>query len=713
MKYIVTILLLLISFAGYSQLESTSQNKGLKSMGGEVGIHSNQSGIPFQSDLLSNYNRRSGNWFYDDLNGDSAEILIPDFLSNGTVTIQGNKTRISEHFWDGTDYTLYFRMKQVNAVTGSNTYEIFNTGTSGRAINFRFQNQYLRLYYGDSVLTTQTIVLYSTLNGLLTYDYVDILVQIKHSSGDSIKCWLYAPDESAITTIGKSISTITFSSNPNAANLTFANNMSVVTNWKKFTGLKTITQCLQDSYNTNLQIHYPNIYSVTDISGNGNHLTRSAGFNVPHKYYTSMNMWLLNYGYQEYQRPINDSLERMYVSYKQNGDTLPIDWTSVSNYLTGRRIVGEFPASESSINMMDCKLRFNNEFFNRKSTVIWGDSARSATTYYSATDTMTFHISELNQRTLSEWLNDGYRGKVYVKMNDNSIERWDRKLLTNIFLYNTDHKTTQNAKILTYTGDIFARAIDSTYDHNNYVKLGYFQSDSAMLTFRIDDGDNSVIGGWNVMFDTFNIKPIIGIHAAEMGTNGTYEYLTWEQVDSLVSEGWELADHVDNEIDLNNTENLDSIEIRMRNAQQLTLDSIGYTLEYFIGNRYSSANASVMYFSNKVGYKAHLGWGTINSLIPNGTNNKELDIYWVATMAADLGGSYQLEDADNSQEIAAIKAQLDLCKATGRWGLLFVHAWGQKVSDAIANEIIVYAIANDIGIVSFTDGYNQCKYLSK
>lgn len=111
-------------------------------------------------------------------------------------------------------------------------------------------------------------------------------------------------------------------------------------------------------------------------------------------------------------------------------------------------------------------------FFNRSNVTIWNAAAR-ASIYYDSLNPTDFHISELNQYSISELLNVGYKGKFFNHFTANSID--DRYFAKAFLLYVTDKKFEDEIRVLRYTKDI-TKAIDDglgSYltDANGYVIL--------------------------------------------------------------------------------------------------------------------------------------------------------------------------------------------------------------------------------------------------
>lgn len=693
------------------------QNYLLRSSSGKIVqfnnamIYSPDNSIPFLGDLASNYSIRSGSYFIDPIANDTAEILIPEFVGNNIAQLRGDNSRVAERLWDGNDYSLYFRMKQADSVnvTGFLINDIFNTGTTGRRLTLRLFYQHFAVYISDGT-TDYTDFIYSNSNGLLDYDYFDVLINIRASS-DTFNIKLYDPNGSIIAEDDRDISAFVMSSNANSADFTINSERCVLTNFKKFEGNKTITEVLDYSYITDAQMIVPHVLSGVNVLEDSNHFQRISIVDSLIEY-IAFNSYLMDYGYDYYKK--DDNIDA-FVPYKPDGSVIKINWQAATIPLSGFRLMQNRPASVTGINDMSAKIRFNNPFFNRKNTTIWSDSARSVLSYYDASDSTAFHVSELNQRTLYEWLNVGYKGTSFVDYSINSIERFDRQVFEKLLVYNTDKINNDNLTVLGYTGDDLA-VTGNVVD--NYYELGYLQSDTAMLVLRVDDTDTTSYTDWKFFFDTVagGVDPIAGIHSGEMGQQGVFYYTSsWSQVDELVtSYGWELGDHNYTDVDYSNIQYVDSIGYYMELAKQTTLDSIGYSLQHYIPNRRSCENMSTQYYSYKVGYKSMISLGDIDfgCSTPDGTNYKIVDKYDLSAMSADLVGDYNLDLPDNTQELANLKAQIDTAVAGNRFAIIFVHNYAQRVADALS-EVINYANDNGVVILKHSEAVNRFKYLPK
>ena len=109
-------------------------------------------------------------------------------------------------------------------------------------------------------------------------------------------------------------------------------------------------------------------------------------------------------------------------------------------------------------NLASCKIRFaTGSIFDRSSTDVWEDAARSASDYDAANPT-DFEIKNLNRFILSDWLKTGYDGRIFAHVDDNSLLEEDRDNLVEIFTYPTE-----------VTGDDFNKVLQFCGDYTGYV----------------------------------------------------------------------------------------------------------------------------------------------------------------------------------------------------------------------------------------------------
>lgn len=668
---------------------------------------------PDISDISMWIKSRTGLTFTDEY-GNDVTILVPSFLRDEgtTSSIKGDKTRDSEKVFDGNNYTIYFQFRQVKDVNPTGTNDMVSFGGGGlaarRGIELKAYFNTLVIYIADGTTRyTQNLVPLVNTN-LKDQGIFNVIITID-GTNNVATCGVYDSLNNLIgSAMNQDISLFTFNNNNNYEAFIFDSEKFVVENMKKFDSIKTLSQCQQDSYRTDMQMHLPNVFSGADISGDAQDFSHSS-VTIDDIYYTNITPWLLEYGYDAYQYGLDPDYIRLIARDTQGVKYIPS--RDAGAIWIGSRIVFESSGS-NRMNLRDCKLRFTNAFMDRSNTTIWKNAARTG--YYDTSNTKDFHISELNQKTIYDWLNDGYKGRLYVDFANNSVQNWERGILRQVFLYTTDRLGWDNIDVLSYTGDIICMVTSGKkgiLDSYGYAKLGTLKTDRPMLTIRIDDGYDDIPTDWKPFFNNYNIPCIVGIHAALVGTNDTYNFATWQQITEMnvQKENYEIACHNNYDIDYSSLEYCDSIELDMRNGKT-TQDAHNIICRHYIGNRHSSSNPSVQYFAHKVGFATHMAWGTYGKEGINGTNPQDLDLYRLCCMACDLGGDYNLNDTDNIQEIQNVKDQLDQAISDNAWAILFVHDYKVKVATALA-EIFDYAESIGLEFYSINQALQNCRYL--
>lgn len=668
-------------------------------------VRGGESGIPLKSDLAASFITRSGNLLVDDKGSGDATVLVPEYCDAGAsgVVIYGDKTRTEEKLFDGGSYTIYTRIYQKASLT-TTTASICELGSTGatRGLRLVSVSNSIRCQFSDGP-TDISQVLTTDANGLvLTLPYVDVLIQIDYTA-KTLTTTLYNAAGSVVGTQRVSdISAFTFDATANASNYIFKGSLFCQTNFKKFTAIKSLAQCRQDSYVTDLQLHYPCILGCYDLSTNAKHLAPSGTITDAHITYIADNTWMLDYGADPLRQFV--SAYEKYLPYRTDG-TKPDVW-----YFAGGsyRPYGEHPGNLAKHSLLPSKIRFTQAFFDRSNATIWKDAARLG--YYDSSNKKDFHISELNQKTLYDWLNDGYRGMIYIHLTYGSTDKFNRELSTldGIYLYNTDHKGNENKSILTYTKDIQSAILSGTTpttDAEGYIALGTLKSTIPMMSFRNDDAKDDIWNYWRAYFNAKGIKPSIGIIIDSIDTAG---YLTWAQLRTLQSEGWPMAFHAKtNANDYNNADEFQLLEAHIIYGIA-TAAANGVTITHFYGHRYTSLNCSVSYYPNKLGLKST---GMYGDAIFYTANIQALDKFALKAMANDLSGDFDFNKADHTVEVANFKAQLDLCVSDNRWAIPFFHQWTENIEDGY-DQIIAYAISEGVEIMpTIDDALANCKYL--
>lgn len=412
-----------------------------------------------EDDLNFRARSRSGLSLVDDF-GNNASILTPTFLSSAVGhEMRGDKTRTAEHIFDGVSHSIYLRFKVINDVpasgfgTPSKMLACFGSIGAGRGFgvivtNNKFQvyvsdgtNEKVNGFFNNLVGWVSTPINTTIKNGgwcdmIFTMDIATHILQgfIYDSAGNQISM-----------TENMDLSTWTFNTSDNAQPYYFAQGQITVCNLRKFTGVKTIAQCRDKTYITDIEFDIPDLISGTDISGNNMHLTRNL-ITKADRTYSDYMTHLLDYGYSKYRLADKPDID------------IPntVAGTAVVNNLleVGYVKVSDHPGNSVSHNFADSAIDFAGDDFDRSDAAIYSDDARAATTHYDAANVKRWHISELNQALLHRWKNTGYKGKSFVHAYPNSCDEDEgRSILTEIFSYNTDNTGDDYEKILQFTAD--------------------------------------------------------------------------------------------------------------------------------------------------------------------------------------------------------------------------------------------------------------------
>jgi hypothetical protein len=672
--------------------------------------------LPFRGDLSMRLDTRSGGTLNDSAGEYDATVLVPELLCpDSTTGLIGDATRACEKILDGNNYTIYLRAKFEEDIEGER--RMFNAGTtSGRYFKiYNYYNQ-LRVRCSDGSNNDSAVLTSDKTNDLVPLNYFDVVVQVD-GANELITAEVYGDNGLIIGTDTIDLDGWTLNGDDNATYFSLGRNSgnAIVTNFKKFTAIKTHSQCIDNSYVTDLQIWVPTLMCNADISGNGNHFSYQVDKSADDVVWIDFNTSSLVYGVDRWVDP-NGTYANRYLNYTPSGQPT-IDQSATTPALdhpmSGYRITAERAGVTNEVNHPDCKIRFTHDFFDRSDTEIWGAAARLG--YYDEDNTKDFHISELNQRTIQTWLNDGYKGRFFVKFTDNSIEDFDRKYLTEMMLYDSNKTGADHLQVLTYTEDILAAIYDGDsidYDANNQVQLGTLKTTKPMVTIRFDDTRDDHYNNYLPLMNAQGITNVLtGCHSNQMGeTVGSVDFLDWDSTRVLYETGWEVACHNREDDDYNTVEFLNDIEDNF-NLARTEQESQGIPCNIYVGNKHTSAGPQIPYYAHKVGFSAHLAWGNYGT-DGNGANNQAIDRYNLSAIPADLAtpdNTYNLEQDPNTSQIAAIKAEIDKCVSGNRWLIIMLHDY--TASKAVAlNEIIDYAQTNSISFVTVSQALSNTSY---
>lgn len=687
-----------------------------------------------ESDLAVRYSSRDGFYLVDSLGGDSAEVLTETYKGSSSVYCYGDITRSDELFFDGDDHTLYFKAKQLQASVVISGYDsiLYQAGNTTRGIFIAEDNHKLTVIAGTGVgqqFTTDVITYVNQY--LLPCEYFQVYLTINITT-KLLNFHIYDENDVEIGTgiTDYDISGWTFNSNQNSTRLQFAGRNHAISSCKKFIGVKSLPQCKDDSYVTGLQYHYPTLIDWTDVSGNGNHL--SAAKDNPDIVYTKMSSWKLDYGYDKYR---TNEKWHVYESLIGADHDVPVDASGNSidmvylNY--GHKKMKSVAGNLTGLNLARCRIRFTNAFFDRSNTTIWSDKARGG--YYDVTDpnvikgsviyegfydkddTYSFHINELNQRTINEMLNEEYRGYFFIKCNSNSIEdghSWGSKDdIVEIFLYTNKVVGANQRKVYQYTGDLFAEAVDddgnTVYDASDNVVLGYLKTIKPMLLWRIDDGLLGEID-WFPIFDSYSVKVVLTLN---VGTDPDHNLwiVPWDTIAGWAANGHEITAHGMSDDDISSYTEAQLRQV-LQDCKDYILLRLGIVVRHFTAHKYGGGNAQVKFLARELGYLTnHVGYNIPRDRGPQMVNFPDIDLFDFASIALDHGDpdAYEL---DEDAALILLKQQVDTAKSWGSLLALFMHnhSVGDKEDHAV--ELIEYALSQGLTFVTTDQLLENCKY---
>ncbi len=663
--------------------------------------------IPSKSDLAFRTTRRNGLTLTDGF-GNNATILPKLFINDSGAKIYGSRTNSYERCLDGGSYTYYLKFKQVYDANVVSVDDVVTFGggyiAAWRGVQLRIKINKLEVYIADGSTALDHTLVDAANTNLKGQGVFDVIVNVDYPNRKLI-AGVYDSDNNLVGSAADiDISSLVFNNDMNAKAIEFESEICILDNFKKFDAVKTLTQCQTDSYRNDLQIHLANLYSSADISGNSRDFAHS-GFTATDIYYDNLSSWGLDYGFDRAEKYGFDTIRD--IARDSDGNPYYPSLDAGALWIASKT-TKEQNKDDYFHNLLDCKIRFTHSFFDRSNTTIWGASARSG--YYDSGNKKDFHISELNQRTLQKWLNDGYKGRLFVHISNNSIETRDRYLLKEIFLYENDKTSTDHLTVLNYTGDSMAAILSGgevTYD-GDYVAIGYLKTTKPMFTIRIDDGYDNAYDDWRSVFNGLNIDPSMNIHSELVGTTESpYTFMTWTQIKTLISEGWEITSSGEYDNDWSALMLFTTLESELLGSKQ-TINSQGIICNHLIPNKHGIDNPSVSYLAHKNGYKtSHAGPNLYNS---TGANPLIIDKFNLNAMPCDLAGDYNLDQTPNATEIQNCKDQIDLCVSGNRWGIFYLHAYGTRLRDAII-EVINYAIAQGVENVTMDEALENTKYL--
>lgn len=791
---------------------------GVTAVGNRAGSRSWTTRLYNEGDLQSRLDSRTGNVITSSVGDDSADVYVPEFINVDTERWVGDKTRSVERFIDGGNYTLYFKFKQLADIDPDSAAadwlgrfgKTHNTAATERGISFVISYERIQPYISDGTTRIRPYLVSALNTNIKPLDYAEIMMHVNYTT----KRWIincYNHLGAIIATVDEDISSLVFNNDNNTSDWWANSKYFVFTNLKKFSAIKTIEQCRDNVYITDLQLWYPMIKGGVDVTGNGYHLVRPAE-TINNTVYTNLNSYPLDYGCQSQistQYPLNTQPNLTVCNLHSDKSRIVRDYEKCINIHDGGVLH----------NLCDSYLEFSNDFFDRSNVTIWNDKARRAyigiiypsgtsgsmtvtvngvvktitfdtdieTTintflfpsgaptvtksyadaniktcrlptaiafetfdcegiyqlevanasgdldatielrnHYNLLTPKRFHSDEINQRTFFEYLNDGYRGRLYCKVESldygtvpyyGSVEKMDRRNIIGIYLYQHDIKGADQLKVLAYTGDLRYVASDVTYDTDGYVLLGYYQATKPMCLISMDDALISEWEGWIPLFRTIGSLPYNLNNHSDFTDAESVDHMSWDQLRAAKAEGADIGAQNLND---NDYSLMTYAEIEYDITQnKLRIDEEGLDCKHLQGNRRSCESPVARFLSWKTGhqtFRAHSGLINTN----HGVQYKVFDKYAIGSMALDTGGGnyYDISSANGdplrATKVARIKEQMDIATTENGFLVLYFHNYSRLYTEyhAAMSEVLQYWMGLGHEFYNYNELLSNCAYLS-
>ena len=647
--------------------------KSLSPIGGSSGSRSWSPQILLAGESVNFWAKgRNGLTMPDSVGGNDVIITTPTYqcLTNlGTFTY-GDKTRSQEHLFDGNNYTLYFKIKQLADISGTSwILQMGNYSGVERGFALWASNQTIYNEFADGTLKSEIVKTTTANTTIKNAGWVECFVQIDFDAKRA-KCnfYKYSDGSSLGTDVNANISTWTFNNNDNGVRLQIGANHFAYADFKKFLGLKTLAQCRDSSYVTDVQLYYPTIWDCTDVSGNGLHLTPySNTLDLTYKYYSDISTYCLDYGYSLYH----------YTDYAGSG-VAKFD-IYVPNDVNGNPVVRTFAGytkykdvagSLFDHNYSDSFLQITG--WDRSDVTIYSDSARGVN--YDVANPTIWYISDLGGRLMSGMYNSGYESINFIK-SENDVDGY-RILLIELFGFITNKTGMDLVNILKHTGDYI---VPKTYN-------------KGQLVITFDDGNYSQYLTGFPLLKQKNVNAVFYINGIR---NTNPDLNKWRE---MYSYGQDIECHTLDHSDLT------------------TLTEAQVKAEY--------TNLNALFIANGLKIPEHTAY-------PGGANNANVKS-WTATLRktgrniSSIAGFTPFDvtvdkylipamsiDNLSDGDLIALKGKLDIARATNKicvtysHGVTAVGGAGSSISEAKLIAIIDYCNTIGVEIVSAKEIYDN------
>ena len=474
---------------------------------------------------------RSGLQIVDSVSAADIKILTPTYIGGGAgpgyLRAAGGAV---ERVMDGNSYTIYCKFKYAGStVIDQNFLRLGNSGSNTqRGIFFYVYNNKVYSYFCNVNPQSFNIAQIDNVDTMIKGVWVEVFIQINQVTKRIICQYRKLSDGSTIgTDLNYNMSTWTFTEVNNFTYMFFDSTVVTYADFKKFAGVKTIEQCRDNSYVTDLQFYYPTLFDGTDVSGNAYHMEIRA-YDASNKYYDQVSTYHLDKGYSIYEEDYLAAptvTRKLFVPRDVTGNVIvrasgTIAYNKNEVYIKKKDVAG----NSEYHNLADSLIEINLPAWDRSNATIFSDLARAAGTRYDASNPKRWHIDELNSIVLNDWLNEDYKKSITIKVGNNSTD--DRQLLQAIIAYSELPTLSEWVNIQRYTGD--------------YKRAKTFTNGQLVITF--DDGNNTMYTNAMQLFINAGVKTTMYCIAGVVGTADN-SYINWGRLFDLYCAGFDMQCH--------------------------------------------------------------------------------------------------------------------------------------------------------------------------
>lgn len=424
-----------------------------------------------QDDLNFWAKSRSGLTFVDEY-GNDASILVPTAYFNGTDNKLSGSVVVGGNAWDCT-----IKVKLHNAAGNSPLLNCGGYTGVVKGLMMRVNNGTLQVFTSDG--TTAVSANFAT--GLTNDTLYTIRVQWSGVTGETM----------TVTTNGAALTSTT-----NKGWADNSTNALCFANYATIYGNITLVEATGTFGNLVFSL-FPNGLSTEEIGIAATPVKLSWAGAVGHSVYDTGSAHYLDNGFSIWK---DNSDIYQYVPNDLSGNFLDVDALLAGTYANISQIAGSV-----NHNLWNSYIRFAGDFFDRSNTTIWNDTSRESA-YYSESTPKDFYITELNFKTLKTWLNVGYKGKFFIKADEQSVE--DTTTIDELFCYTTDKTSHDEIKALIYSNDVRRcqrnTSGDYIFDSDNYAEIylyddlgGDAEANYTKYQALINSGDLTLVTGYN------------------------------------------------------------------------------------------------------------------------------------------------------------------------------------------------------------------------